>query len=87
MGYADGYPRHASNGTPVIVNHQAVPLIGNISMDMLAVDLTDLPDARSGDEVILWGQAVTAKDVANSAGTIPYQLLCNLNRVLVQYQP
>ena len=86
MGYADGYPRHAENGTPVLVNGKRVPLIGRVSMDMLAVDLTDLPDARRGDKAILWGKGLPIAEVARRAGTIPYQLLCNLNRVPVTYQ-
>ena len=54
-GYADGYPRHAPNGTPVLINGQRVPLVGRVSMDMLTVDLTDMPSAREGDAVELWG--------------------------------
>ena len=86
MGYADGYPRHAENGTPILVNGQKMPLIGRVSMDMLAVDLTDLPDSKRGDKAILWGKDLPIEEVARKAGTIPYQLLCNLNRVPVQYE-
>lgn len=85
IGYADGYPRHAANGTPVFINGCRVPLVGRVSMDMLTVDLTDLPDVQIGDRAILWGEELPINEVAQGAGTIPYQLLCNLNRVPVQY--
>ncbi len=85
IGYADGYPRHAINGTPVFINGYRVPLVGRVSMDMLTVDLTDLPDVQIGDRAILWGDNLPINEVAQGAGTIPYQLLCNLNRVPVQY--
>ena len=81
MGYADGYPRHAPTGTPVMVDGQLTRLIGRVSMDMLTVDLTDLPQAGLGSRVELWGQNVLASDVAQAAGSIPYQLFCNLKRV------
>ena len=85
IGYADGYPRHAANGTPVHINGCRVPLVGRVSMDMLTVDLTDLSDVHIGDRAILWGDNLPINEVAQGAGTIPYQLLCNLNRVPVQY--
>ncbi len=85
IGYADGYPRHARNGTPVLVNGRRVPLIGRVSMDMLSVDLTDLEDAEIGDKAVLWGGDLSVAEVAREADTIPYQLLCNLNRVPVEY--
>ncbi|MCH2338578.1 MAG: alanine racemase [Pseudomonas sp.] len=81
MGYADGYPRHAPSGTPVRVNGQPTVLIGRVSMDMLTIDLSDLPDSGVGCEVELWGGDVSINEVALQAGTIPYQLLCNLKRV------
>ncbi|MGE8360902.1 alanine racemase [Pseudomonas sp.] len=74
-GYADGYPRHAPSGTPVVINGQRVPLVGRVSMDMLAVDLTNLPDARVGDAVELWGEQLPVDEVAQAAGTIGYELL------------
>ncbi|WP_445939128.1 alanine racemase [Pseudomonas sp.] len=74
-GYADGYPRHAPAGTPVVVCGQRVALIGRVSMDMLTVDLTDLPDAVVGDAVELWGAQLPVDDVAQAAGTIGYELL------------
>ncbi|MBO9483171.1 alanine racemase [Salinisphaera sp. G21_0] len=85
IGYADGYPRHAANGTPVYINGCRVPLVGRVSMDMLTVDLTDLSDVQIGDRAILWGDDLPINEVAKGAGTIPYQLLCNLNRVPVLY--
>ncbi len=74
-GYADGYPRHAPSGTPVLINGQRVPLVGRVSMDMLTVDLTDMPSAREGDAVELWGAQLPVDEVAKAAGTIGYELL------------
>ena len=85
MGYADGYPRHAPTGTPVMVDGQPTRLIGRVSMDMLTVDLTDLPQAGLGSRVELWGKQVLASDVAMAAGSIPYQIFCNLRRVPLLY--
>lgn len=81
MGYADGYPRHAADGTPVLVDGQRTGLIGRVSMDMLTLDLTDLPNSGLGSAVRLWGAGLNASEVASHAGTIAYQLFCNLNRV------
>ncbi|MEK1906373.1 MAG: alanine racemase [Pseudomonas sp.] len=81
MGYADGYPRHAPTGTPVMVDGQLTRLIGRVSMDMLSVDLTDVPGAGLGSRVELWGRNVLASDLAQACGSIPYQLFCNLKRV------
>jgi alanine racemase len=85
MGYADGYPRHAPNGAPVAVDGQLTRLIGRVSMDMLTVDLTDLPQAGVGSRVELWGKQVLASDLALAAQTIPYQIFCNLKRVPLLY--
>lgn len=81
MGYADGYPRQAPTGTPVLVDGQRSQLVGRVSMDMLCVDLTDLPQAGLGSTVELWGKHILASDVAKAADTIPYQIFCNLRRV------
>lgn len=81
MGYADGYPRHAPTGTPVLVAGQRSQLIGRVSMDMLCIDLTDVPQAGLGSTVELWGKNILASDVAKWADTIPYQIFCNLKRV------
>lgn len=86
MGYADGYPRHAPDGTPVLVDGQRASLTGRVSMDMLTVDLTDLPHSGLGSHVRLWGKGLDAGEVAAAAGTISYQLFCNLNRVPRIYQ-
>jgi alanine racemase len=86
MGYADGYPRSAPDGTPVAVDGIRTRLIGRISMDMLTVDLTDLPNAGVGSKVELWGSAVSINDVARGAGTIAYELLCNVKRVRLIYE-
>ncbi|MDX1454005.1 MAG: alanine racemase [Gammaproteobacteria bacterium] len=80
IGYGDGYPRHAGNGTPVLVNGQRVPLIGRVSMDMIAVDLDSQPDAQEGDEVVLWGRGLPVEEIAVAAGTIPYELLCGVTQ-------
>ncbi len=85
MGYADGYPRLAPTGTPVLVAGQRSRLLGRVSMDMLCVDLTDVPAAGLGSEVELWGKHVLASDVALQAGTIAYQIFCNLRRVPLIY--
>ena len=85
MGYADGYPRHAPTGTPVAVDGQLTRLIGRVSMDMLTVDLTDLPQTGLGSRVEFWGKQVLASDVATQADTIPYQLFCNLRRAPLLY--
>ncbi|TCP11816.1 alanine racemase [Crenobacter luteus] len=75
-GYADGYPRVAGNGTPVAVDGAPSGLVGRVSMDMLAVDLSHLPDAGVGSTVELWGPAVPIETVAAAAGTIGYELMC-----------
>lgn len=86
LGYADGYPRHAPTGTPVAIDGQLSRLIGRVSMDMLTVDLTDLPQAGLGSRVEFWGTQVLASEVAIQAGTIPYQIFCNLRRVPLIYR-
>lgn len=85
MGYADGYPRSAAEGTPVAVDGSITRLIGRVSMDMLTVDLTPLPTAGLGSKVELWGRQVPVNRVAASAGTIAYELLCNVKRVRFDY--
>ena len=78
-GYADGYPRHAGTGTPVTVDGQESRLLGRVSMDMLAVDLTHIESAGIGSNVVLWGQGGPSVDaVAQAAGTVGYELLCAL---------
>jgi alanine racemase len=80
-GYADGYPRHCNTGTPILVEGQRTALVGRVSMDMLAVDLTPVPDAHIGSEVTLWGRAgngalVSIDEVARAGGTLGYELMC-----------
>ncbi len=77
-GYADGYPRHAPVGTPVLVNGKRSGILGRVSMDMLHVDLSRVPDAGIGSVVTLWGEGLPVEDVARAAGTISYELLCAL---------
>lgn len=79
IGYGDGYPRHAPTGTPVLVKGQCVPLIGRVSMDSITLDLRPVPEARPGDEVILWGQGLPVEEIAHAAGTISYDLLCGVS--------
>jgi len=85
-GYGDGYPRQLPTGTPVLVNDRRVALIGRVSMDMINVDLTDVPVAAVGDPVILWGGHLPIEEIAARAGTIPYELMCGLSeRVEYRY--
>ncbi|MGA7180100.1 MAG: alanine racemase [Thiobacillaceae bacterium] len=77
-GYGDGYPRHAPSGTPLGVNGKRSRTLGRVSMDMLYVDLSELPDSGVGSAVTLWGEVLPVEDVARSAGTISYELLCAL---------
>lgn len=85
MGYADGYPRVVPDGTAVAVEGRASRIIGRVSMDMLTIDLTELPDAGLGSRVELWGAQVPVNRIAQAAGTIAYELLCNVKRVGVEY--
>src|SRR5690606_27728032 len=82
-GYADGYPRHAPTGTPVLVDGVRTRVVGRVSMDMLTVDLTPVPSAGIGSEVTLWGRGpggavLPVDEVAQAAQTIAYELLCAL---------
>ncbi|MDH2237271.1 alanine racemase [Pigmentiphaga sp. GD03639] len=85
VGYADGYPRSAPSGTPVSVDGRPSRLVGRISMDMLTVDITDLAGAGVGSRVELWGRQVDVNVVARAAGTVAYELLCNVKRVPLDY--
>ena len=77
-GYADGYPRHAPAGTPLLVNGRRARLVGRVSMDMITVDISDIADAGVGSPVTLWGEGLPADEVAAAAGTVSYELLCAL---------
>jgi len=80
LGYADGYPQFAPNGTPVMIDGQPGELAGRVSMDMLTIDLTDHSDAGMGSEVELWGEHVRIHELAERVGASAYQLLCGLKR-------
>ncbi len=86
MGYADGYPRAAGTGTPVLIAGQRSEIVGRVSMDMLTVDITDLPQCGVGSTVELWGKSVDINEIAVRAKTISYELLCNVKRVRKIYQ-
>jgi alanine racemase len=75
-GYADGYPRHAPSGTPVVVGGVRAKTAGRVSMDMITVDLTPVPEARVGTRVELWGERLPIDEVAVAAGTVGYELMC-----------
>lgn len=81
-GYGDGFPRHACSGTPVLVSGRRSCTVGFASMDMLAVDLRAVPDASVGDPVELWGDALPIEEIARSAGTVPYEILCGVHKRL-----
>lgn len=86
MGYGDGYPRHAKNGTPILINGKRYPMAGRVSMDMLTVDIGLQDEVGIGDLVELWGPNLPAEEVAEHAGTISYEMFCNLaNRVKRQF--
>jgi alanine racemase len=80
IGYGDGYPRHAINGTPVFLNGREVPLIGRVAMDMITVDLGPNATDNIGDIALLWGEQLPIERIAACASTIPYEILCNITR-------
>ena len=87
IGYGDGYPRHAPNGTPVLVNGQRAALAGRVSMDMITIDLRGIDNPRVGDPVVLWGEGLPAEEIAKAASTITYELFCRLTgRVKYRYE-
>jgi alanine racemase len=83
IGYADGYPRHLSNIGEVLVRGKVARVAGLVCMDLLMIDLTDIPGAAEGDEVLLWGRQgdmeMSADDLARKAGTISYELFCRVS--------
>ena len=79
-GYADGYPRNAVTGTPILVDGRLTRTLGRVTMDMLFVDLGALPQSGAGSPVVLWGEGMPVEEVARSAGTVSYELLCALSR-------
>ncbi|HEY5790111.1 MAG TPA: alanine racemase [Gammaproteobacteria bacterium] len=78
VGYGDGYPRHARQGTPVLVNGKRCSLLGRVSMDMITIDLRNAEDAAIGDQVRLWGEGLSANEVADWSDTIAYELFCGI---------
>ncbi|HWQ39121.1 MAG TPA: alanine racemase [Burkholderiales bacterium] len=78
-GYADGYPRHAPSGTPVLVAGRLSRTVGLVSMDLICVDLTRMPQAGVGSRVVLWGEGMPVDEIARSAKTVSYELLCALS--------
>lgn len=85
MGYGDGYPRHARNGTPVVVCGKRAPVAGRVSMDMMTIDLTDVPEAQIGDRVELFGRQMPIEEVARCCDTIPYTLVTCLTPRVPRY--
>jgi alanine racemase len=77
-GYADGYPRHAPSGTPILVGDVRAKTAGRVSMDMITVDLSRIAGARVGTAVTLWGEGLPIDEVATPAGTVGYELMCAL---------
>lgn len=78
IGYGDGYPRHAPIGTPVLVGERRATLVGRVSMDTINIDLRSVPEAEVGDRVGLWGEGLPVDEIAERAGTISYELLCQV---------
>jgi alanine racemase len=77
-GYADGYPRHAPSGTPILIDGVRRASVGRVSMDMLCADITEQPASGVGSAVTLWGEGLPADDVASASGTVSYELFCAL---------
>jgi alanine racemase len=76
IGYGDGYPRHLSNSRPeAVIRGRRVPILGRVTMDQVMADVTDLPDCRTGDEVELFGPRLPVREIADKAGTIPWEIL------------
>jgi alanine racemase len=79
-GYGDGLPRHLGNGTPVLIGGTRHELVGRVSMDMIAVDVTGTQKVATGNKAIIWGEGLPVEEVAEHAGTIPYELLCGVSQ-------
>ena len=80
IGYGDGYPRSTSAGTPVLIRGVRAPIVGRISMDLITVDLRNVPAANVGDRVVLWGRELPVEEIARHAGTISYDLTCGMTK-------
>ena len=86
IGYGDGYPRHISHEAQVLVNGTRCPIVGRVSMDMITIDVTHMPQVTPETEVVLWGEGLPLEEVADWAGTVNYELLCQITgRVERQY--
>ena len=79
-GYADGYPRHAKDGTPVYINNTRSRIVGRVSMDMLTVDLTNIPNPQIGNKVELFGINIPINEVAEYCNTISYEIISKITR-------
>lgn len=87
IGYGDGYPRHAVEGTPLLIAGQEATLVGRVSMDSITVDVSGCEDVQVGDEVVLWGKGLPIERIAEKSATISYELLCGVtSRVPRIYQ-
>ncbi len=80
VGYADGYPRSVAPGTSVLVRGDRAPIVGRVSMDLMTIDLTDIPEVEVGEEVVLWGRGLPVEEIAAAASTIGYELVCGMTR-------
>ena len=80
VGYGDGYPRHVRSGAAMLLGGRMAPVVGRVSMDLVTLDLRAHADARVGDEVVAWGRGLPVEHVAESAGTIGYELVCGMTR-------
>lgn len=88
MGYGDSYPRHAKNGTPVLIRGMRCPIVGRVSMDMITVDITHVKNAAVDDTVTLWGRDLSVNEIAHCVNTVSHELLCHLTgRVQRVYSP
>jgi len=92
VGYGDGYPRHVKTGAPVLIRGKRASIVGRVSMDMIAIDLSPLDESlvasvMPGDTVVLWGKGLPAEEIATHADTIPYELVCGISqRVAMGYR-
>lgn len=84
VGYGDGYPRHIAENTPVWVGGQRVPIRGKISMNWLTIDLSESPNAKTGDRVELWGGNLPIETIAKAASTIAYELMCQVSHQIIR---
>ena len=80
VGYGDGLPRQLTSGTPVLIGGARYPLVGRVSMDMIAVDVTGAPKVATGHRAVIWGAGLPVEEIAAHAGTIPYELLCGVSQ-------